>query len=97
MPLLRHTGVAIYASCAQTCNTSPDLVSVLIFLFPLPLPSGLAKLKCVVEGRGKRKCTEHNPCTQFFWYFARRCKSVPVAMPLFYRRLGFALLPGFCR
>lgn len=38
MPLLRHTGVAIYASCAQTCNTSPDLVSVLIFLFPLPLP-----------------------------------------------------------
>lgn len=31
MPLLRHTGVAIYASCAQTCNTSPDLVCVIFF------------------------------------------------------------------
>lgn len=32
MPLLRHTGVAIYASCAQTCNTFPGLVFVFIFL-----------------------------------------------------------------
>lgn len=71
MPLLRHTGVAIYASCAQMCNTTPDLVSVLIFL--LPLLSGPAKLKNTQpKVEVKRKCIEVYstiPALMFFVFF----------------------------
>lgn len=71
MPLLRHTGVAIYASCAQMCNTTPDLVSVLIFLLPLLL--GPAKLKNTQpKVEVKRKCIEVYstiPALMFVFFF----------------------------